>query len=67
MFIVKLIQSRYMLGKEVEYGEGNSFSNCSCYRYDDPGLALHYGAMLRECIRHQVVARLATLETLPVS
>ncbi|MCD7466738.1 Calcium-binding protein 39 [Datura stramonium] len=25
--------------------------------YDDPGLALHYGAMLRECIRHQVVAR----------
>ncbi|XP_060190036.1 putative MO25-like protein At5g47540 isoform X3 [Lycium barbarum] len=25
--------------------------------YDDPSLALHYGAMLRECIRHQVVAR----------
>ncbi|XP_010324291.1 putative MO25-like protein At5g47540 isoform X1 [Solanum lycopersicum] len=25
--------------------------------YDDPGLALHYGTMLRECIRHQVVAR----------
>ncbi|KAK4341890.1 hypothetical protein RND71_037706 [Anisodus tanguticus] len=31
--------------------------------YDDPGLALHYGAMLRECIRHQVVARLAALRT----
>ncbi|KAM3396331.1 putative MO25-like protein isoform X2 [Capsicum galapagoense] len=25
--------------------------------YDDASLALHYGAMLRECIRHQVVAR----------
>ncbi|CAN4103960.1 unnamed protein product [Withania somnifera] len=25
--------------------------------YDDPSLALHYGPMLRECIRHQVVAR----------
>ncbi|VFQ70208.1 unnamed protein product [Cuscuta campestris] len=24
--------------------------------YEDSGLALHYGAMLRECIRHQVVA-----------
>lgn len=25
--------------------------------YEDPNLALHYGGMLRECIRHQVVAR----------
>nr|GMC72421.1 putative MO25-like protein At5g47540 isoform X1 [Ipomoea batatas] len=25
--------------------------------YEDSSLALHYGAMLRECIRHQVVAR----------
>ncbi|XP_047333872.1 putative MO25-like protein At5g47540 [Impatiens glandulifera] len=25
--------------------------------YEDPVLALHYGGMLRECIRHQVVAR----------
>ncbi|GAA0185701.1 hypothetical protein LIER_32989 [Lithospermum erythrorhizon] len=25
--------------------------------YEDPSLALHYGGMLRECIRHQVVAR----------
>ncbi|GAA0170586.1 hypothetical protein Leryth_005715 [Lithospermum erythrorhizon] len=25
--------------------------------YEDPILALHYGGMLRECIRHQVVAR----------
>lgn len=25
--------------------------------YEDPDMALHYGAMLRECIRHQVVAR----------
>ncbi|PHT44021.1 putative-like protein [Capsicum baccatum] len=25
--------------------------------YDDASLALHYGTMLRECIRHQVVAR----------
>lgn len=27
------------------------------YRYEDSSLALHYGPMLRECIRHQVVAR----------
>lgn len=25
--------------------------------YDDADMALHYGSMLRECIRHQVVAR----------
>ncbi|KAL2245253.1 UNVERIFIED_CONTAM: putative MO25-like protein [Sesamum indicum] len=25
--------------------------------YEDPVVALHYGGMLRECIRHQVVAR----------
>ncbi|KAI3741011.1 hypothetical protein L1987_58675 [Smallanthus sonchifolius] len=25
--------------------------------YEDPDMALHYGAMLRECIRHQSVAR----------
>ncbi|KAK6947020.1 Mo25-like [Dillenia turbinata] len=25
--------------------------------YEDPGMALHYGGMLRECIRHQVIAR----------
>ncbi|XAR56759.1 hypothetical protein NMG60_11037346 [Bertholletia excelsa] len=25
--------------------------------YEDPATALHYGGMLRECIRHQVVAR----------
>ncbi|CAL5390334.1 unnamed protein product [Camellia sinensis] len=25
--------------------------------YEDPGIALHYGGMLRECIRHQSVAR----------
>ncbi|KAF7840543.1 putative MO25-like protein [Senna tora] len=24
--------------------------------YDNPDMALHYGAMLRECIRHQIVA-----------
>ena len=26
-------------------------------RYEDVDLALHYGAMLRECIRHQSIAR----------
>ncbi|GJY38013.1 putative MO25-like protein [Tanacetum coccineum] len=26
-------------------------------RYENPDMALHYGAMLRECIRHQSVAR----------
>lgn len=26
-------------------------------RYEDHTLALHYGSMLRECIRHQIVAR----------
>ncbi|CDP13759.1 unnamed protein product [Coffea canephora] len=25
--------------------------------YEDPAMALHYGGMLRECIRHQTVAR----------
>ncbi|KAL2483711.1 putative MO25-like protein [Forsythia ovata] len=25
--------------------------------YEDPVIALHYGGMLRECIRHQIVAR----------
>lgn len=25
--------------------------------YEDPAMALHYGGMLRECIRHQIVAR----------
>ncbi|KAL3508419.1 hypothetical protein ACH5RR_027820 [Cinchona calisaya] len=25
--------------------------------YEDPTMALHYGGMLRECIRHQIVAR----------
>ncbi|CAM8940525.1 unnamed protein product [Rhodiola kirilowii] len=25
--------------------------------YENPDMALHYGAMLRECIRHQIVAR----------
>ncbi|KAJ4977376.1 hypothetical protein NE237_002482 [Protea cynaroides] len=25
--------------------------------YEDPDMALHYGAMLRECIRHQSIAR----------
>ncbi|KAK9269509.1 hypothetical protein L1049_001284 [Liquidambar formosana] len=25
--------------------------------YEDPGIALHYGGMLRECIRHQSIAK----------
>ena len=27
------------------------------FSYENQEMALHYGAMLRECIRHQTVAR----------
>lgn len=27
------------------------------FSYENPEMALHYGAMLRECIRHQIVAK----------
>lgn len=30
--------------------------SCFC-SYENTDMALHYGAMLRECIRHQSVAR----------
>ncbi|KAK6934533.1 Mo25-like [Dillenia turbinata] len=30
--------------------------------YEDPGMALHYGGMLRECIRHQVYIAIRTHE-----
>lgn len=33
------------------------FLNHIIDRYDDPAVALHYGGMLRDCLRHQVVAR----------
>lgn len=30
---------------------------CCLCRYEDMDIALHYGPMLRECIRHQCIAR----------
>lgn len=34
-----------------------SFLHSTSFRYGNTDMALHYGAMLRECIRHQTVAR----------
>ncbi len=33
-------------------------------RYDDPEIALHCGAMFRDCIRHEPVARLVLESTI---
>ncbi|KAL6570820.1 hypothetical protein OROGR_000370 [Orobanche gracilis] len=46
------IHERLAVRKELDSdGEGGGG------RYEDPVVALHFGGMLRECIRHQVVAR----------
>lgn len=42
----------------------------SCYRYDNPAIALNCGSMLRDCIRDESIARYVPhytmkLETLP--
>lgn len=44
-----------------------SFSYWSLFRYEDPEIALHYGNMLRECIRHQIIARYSDLILKPLS
>ncbi|GKC98320.1 putative MO25-like protein, partial [Tanacetum coccineum] len=41
-----------------DYLEANiDLMDISASGYENPDMALHYGAMLRECIRHQSVAR----------
>ncbi|KAB5519391.1 hypothetical protein DKX38_023710 [Salix brachista] len=45
-------------GCHVNYTSWDLLATVSCFfSYENTDMALHYGVMLRECIRHQTVAR----------
>lgn len=50
----QMVQSRLIASQYLE--ENLDLLDIMINGYDDPTVALHYGGMLRECIRHQVVA-----------